>query len=155
MNKAQLTSLVLLRMVVGWHFLYEGIVKFLNPNWSAKGYLAGSDSFFGLFSALGNSGMVGAIDFINTWGLIFVGLALILGIFNKAATLFGMALLAMYYLAYPAIPGFEGGAPTEGSYVLINKNIIEFFAMMVLYAFPTTSEVGLEKFLKKQSPATT
>jgi len=149
-----MTALVILRMVVGWHFLYEGIVKLLNPNWSAKAYLAGSESFFGLFSALGSSGLVGVIDILNTYGLIFVGLALILGILNKPATLFGMALLALYYLAYPAIPGFEGGAPTEGSYILINKNIIEFFAMMVIYAFPTSTEIGLDRLIKRRTTQT-
>ena len=150
MNKLQVTSLVILRLLIGWHFLYEGVVKLFNPAWSAKGYLAGSDSFFGLFSAMASSdALIGFIDVVNTWLLVLVGLSLILGILNKPASLAGMALLALYYLAYPAIPGFDGSAPKEGSYILVNKNLIELFALMVIMAFPTTEEYGLKRFFSK------
>ncbi len=32
-------ALVLLRILIGWHFLYEGVIKAYNPAWTAKGYL--------------------------------------------------------------------------------------------------------------------
>ena len=35
----QTAILVVLRVFIGWHFLYEGLVKLLNPYWSAAGYL--------------------------------------------------------------------------------------------------------------------
>lgn len=153
MNKLQLTSLVILRMLIGWHLLYEGVVKLLNPNWSAAGYLSGSDSLFGLFSALGSSSaLVGIVDFITVWVLVLAGLCLILGIFNKAASFGGIVLLAMFYLSYPPLPGFSGAMPAEGSYILVNKNLIELFALMVVMAFPTTEEVGIARFFKRQEP---
>ena len=31
-----------LRIIVGWHFLYEGIIKLAVPEWSSYGYLAQS-----------------------------------------------------------------------------------------------------------------
>ena len=36
-TKWQLTVLVVLRILIGWHLLYEGIAKLLNPNWSSAG----------------------------------------------------------------------------------------------------------------------
>ena len=33
-------SIVLLRVLIGWHFLYEGIIKLYNPEWTSFGYLA-------------------------------------------------------------------------------------------------------------------
>ena len=150
-NNFQLTGLVVLRMLVGWHFLYEGIVKLMNPNWSAKGYLMGSETLFGLFSTLGaSSGAVGVIDFVNIWALIFVGLSLILGVYNKIGSITGICLLGMYYLAYPPMLGFEGTMPTEGSYVFVNKNLIELFALWIILVFPTSRHIGLDRLFSKK-----
>ena len=35
----QLVVVTLLRIAIGWHFLYEGVVKLLNPNWSSAAFL--------------------------------------------------------------------------------------------------------------------
>ena len=42
----QLFWLVALRVLIGWHFLYEGLVKVVNPNWSSAGYLMDSQGSF-------------------------------------------------------------------------------------------------------------
>jgi len=49
--------ITLLRILIGWYFLYEGISKLLNTGWSAKMYLMGSkwilsDFFHRFFSLL-------------------------------------------------------------------------------------------------------
>jgi uncharacterized membrane protein YphA (DoxX/SURF4 family) len=31
-----------LRITIGWHFLYEGVAKWMQPDWSAGGYLEAS-----------------------------------------------------------------------------------------------------------------
>ena len=38
--------LVALRVLIGWHFLYEGVVKLLEPNWTSGAYLAESRWIF-------------------------------------------------------------------------------------------------------------
>ena len=38
-SRLQMIALVVLRVVIGWHFLYEGVAKLLKPNWSAAGFL--------------------------------------------------------------------------------------------------------------------
>ena len=48
MSTRQMTIFVILRVAIGWHFLYEGITKVLNPNWSSIGYLMDSKGL-GLF----------------------------------------------------------------------------------------------------------
>ena len=42
---SQLVALVLIRLAIGWHFLYEGGVKTLKPHWTAKAYLLASVGF--------------------------------------------------------------------------------------------------------------
>jgi len=60
MSTPKAPLLTLLRIAVGWHFLYEGVANFL-----------------------------------NVWGLILVGLALLLGALTRVASVAGMALLLM------------------------------------------------------------
>ncbi|MDX2248688.1 MAG: DoxX family membrane protein [Bacteroidia bacterium] len=148
-SRLQLRMLVVLRMLVGWHFLYEGVVKLWNPNWSSAGYLMDSQGWFaGIFQWMaGTPWLLGIADFVNVWGLILIGLCLILGLFDRWAAIGGMALLALYYLSHPAIIGAKYALPSEGSYLFVNKNLIEIFALGVLYAFPTSVYVGLERLL--------
>ncbi|MFC2090769.1 DoxX family protein, partial [Bacteroidota bacterium] len=49
--KGNVLSLVLLtlRTFIGWHFLYEGIVKLASPTWSAHDYLLNSKWIFSGF----------------------------------------------------------------------------------------------------------
>ena len=72
--------LAVLRIIIGWHFLYEGLVKLTDPSWTAAGYLEQSRYILpGLFHWMAESpGVLSVINFINIWGLILIGLGLIL-----------------------------------------------------------------------------
>jgi thiosulfate dehydrogenase [quinone] large subunit len=148
-SKWQLWSLVILRVVVGWHFLYEGIVKLLNPNWSSLGYLMDSKGLFaGVFHSIaGNPALLNVMDFINMWGLILIGAGLIVGLFSRIASIAGIVLLAFYYLSHPAIIGVSFAMPTEGSYLWVNKNLIELLTLWVIMLFPTSKIIGMDRFL--------
>ncbi len=148
-SKWQLWALVVLRLAIGWHFLYEGVVKVLNPNWSSLGYLMDSKGLFeGFFHNIAaNPGLLSVMDFMNQWGLVLIGAGLIVGLFTRLAAYAGMLLLAFYYLSHPAIIGADFAMPTEGSYLWINKNLIELLTLWVLTLFPTWKEIGLDRFL--------
>lgn len=148
-SKTQLWLLVLLRVAIGWHMLYEGFVKLLNPNWSALGYLMDSEGWFaGIFhSVAGNQGALQVADFLNVWGLILVGLGLILGLFTKLSSYGGIALLALYYLSHPPMISTAYAIPAEGSYIFVNKNLIELITLTVLLVFPTGKIIGLDRFI--------
>ena len=141
--------LVTLRILIGWQFLYEGLVKLVNPNWSSASYLLDSkgfmkDMFFGLAN---NPDLLKVIDFLNVWGLILIGLALILGVFSRIAMISGMVMLAIYYLSHPPFGALKYAAPIEGSYLFVNKTLIELIALGVLFVFPTSREFGLDRFI--------
>jgi uncharacterized membrane protein YphA (DoxX/SURF4 family) len=144
--------LAILRIAIGWHFLYEGLVKLMNPAWTARPFLEGSRWIFGdLFRWMisGNTGMW-LIDTINAYGLTIIGIALILGLFTRIAMLSGATLLLMYYLAYPPFGGFSYGAPSEGSYLFVNKNLVELFAMILLSLTDSGLFFGLDGHRKKK-----
>ncbi len=146
-SRFQLFSLVALRMLVGWHLLYEGIAKFVNPYWTSAGYLQASqgpfaDWFVGLAADPGRLAMV---DALNRWGLVLIGTALLVGFGARLAAFLGAVLLSLYYLANPPLLGLESAVPTEGSYLFVNKVLIEIAALLVLLAFRTSHLVGLDR----------
>jgi thiosulfate dehydrogenase [quinone] large subunit len=145
----QLWALVILRVAIGWHFLYEGLIKLLNPDWSSLGYLMDSGGIFeGIFQSMaGNATLLNMMDFLNVWGLILIGAGLILGLFTRIAAISGMVLLAFYYLSHPPIIGVTYAIPSEGSYLWVNKNLIELLTLWVVLLFPTWKNVGLDRFL--------
>lgn len=154
-SKIQLNVLVVLRLLIGWHFLYEGLLKLFNPSWTSAGYLRSAEGLFKpLFTWLGSGSMVGISDVLVTIALIGIGLSLMLGLFSKIGAIGGMVLLAMFYLAHPSFPGMSAGV-AEGNYLIVNKNLIELFALAVLYLFPTSQYVGLDMYLGKNKQIAT
>jgi thiosulfate dehydrogenase [quinone] large subunit len=148
-TKIQLGWLVILRVAIGWHFLYEGLVKLINPNWSSVGFLLDSGGFLGKFfqSLANNPGIVNIIDQLNIWGMILIGLGLVLGLFSRASCIAGIFLLATYYLSHPPFTGLKYAVPSEGSYLIVNKNLIELFALAVLFVFPSSRYIGIDRLI--------
>jgi len=147
----QLTAMVSLRMLIGWHFMYEGLAKITNPYWTSAGYLQASQGWFSeqFISISANPGLLTAVDYLNQWGLLLIGLALLVGVFERPAAWAGIVLLALYYLAAPPLPGLEYAIPAEGSYLIVNKLLVELAALLVVVAFPTARRVGLQRLWKK------
>ena len=145
----QLYVLVLLRVAIGWHFLYEGISKLLTPNWSSAGYLEISrwifSDFFHWLAA--NPTLLKIVDLLNIWGLIIIGFALIAGLFTRWAGIAGIAMILFYYLANPPFIGLDFGVIKEGNYLVVDKNLIELLAMTIVVLFPTSSVFGLDRFV--------
>jgi uncharacterized membrane protein YphA (DoxX/SURF4 family) len=122
-----------LRVGVGWHFLYEGITKLYIPEWSAYNYLINSTGFMsGFYEGLASSpALMKTVDILNIYGLIFIGLALFLGILIRYAAIAGTLLLTLYYFAYPPF-GYSIFSGTEGNLYIVNRIFIEALALMVL-----------------------
>jgi len=147
----QLTTLVVLRFLIGWHLLYEGFSKVLIPNWSSFGFFQESKWIFAGFAkfVLAHDNALSVVDFLNTWGLIAIGLGLIFGLFTKMASISGALLLLIYYLNNPPFIGLEYSVPTEGNYLVVSKTLIESVALVVLAVFPTGSIFGLDMFIER------
>jgi len=145
---AALAGIALLRIAIGWHFLYEGLTKLFDPAWSAAGYLRSAQWLLaGVFHWMADTPRVLAVvDFLNVWGLILIGAALLLGVFTRAGALAGALLLTLYYLAHPSLPGLEQ-ATAEGSYLIVNKNVVELCALLLLAFAPGRDFAGLGPYL--------
>jgi thiosulfate dehydrogenase [quinone] large subunit len=150
----QLFGLVLLRVLIGWHFLYEGLTKLADPQWSAANFLLESKWIFsGIYKAIAaDPSVLSVVNVLNTWGLILIGLGLILGCLSRIATLSGMVLILLYYFSNPPFMGLYYAIPSEGNYLIVNKNLIELAALFVLLLFPTGHIIGLDLFFNRLRP---
>jgi thiosulfate dehydrogenase (quinone) large subunit len=158
MNNSKLTRaqdfvLVLLRVLIGWHFLYEGVIKAYNPSWTSRGYLLSASFLKPFFTWLAGDSVISITDYANIIALIAVGISLIAGIKIKWGCIAGVLLLLLYYVAHPALPNLPQG-PSEGSYWIVNKNLVEMASLLVIYQFPLTSVFGLENLFTKKKVVT-
>jgi len=146
---SQLIGLVILRILIGWHFLYEGISKLVNPYWSSAAYLLDSKWIFSSLAEriVANPTLLEFTDSVNMWGLTIVGLSLLLGFMSRYGAIAGLVFILLYYIFAPPFIGLEYSKPGEGSYIIVNKNLIEACALYVLYLFPTSQLIGLDRLI--------
>lgn len=164
-TKAQSIALIVLRTLIGWHFLYEAYFKIVSPAWSrgggpltpwtSAGYLQGaSGPLAGIFRRLVSAGWTPWLDRGVKIALLLIGLSLILGLFTRVGLWLALALLSLFYLLY--IPTLGIPQPNnEGAYLIVNKTLIEAAAVAVLLMFDTGKIAGLDLLLKRRRAQTT
>jgi thiosulfate dehydrogenase (quinone) large subunit len=147
----QKVLIAFLRVVIGWHFLYEGYVKLSSDAWSAAGYLRAAPGPFGpMFESMASSAsMAGMIDIVMCWGLTIVGILLIVGLFTRSALLVAALFLLMFYISNPPWLGVQF-MPGEGSYMIVNKNLVEMAAALVLLVLPSGAMFGLDSYFSRR-----
>ena len=158
-TKAQSVALIVLRTLIGWHFLYEAYFKIMSPAWgrsgpltpwTSAGYLQGaSGPLGGIFHRLVNAGWTVWLDRSVKVALLLIGLSLILGLFTRVGLWLALAMLSLFYLLY--VPTLGIPQPNnEGTYLIVNKTLIEAAAVAVLLMFDTGRIAGLDLFLKRR-----
>jgi len=150
LTRAQMATIVVMRVLIGWHFLYEGLSKLGSGSWSAKGFLSQSRGpLSGLFRWMASDpNVLGWVDKVNMWGLAAVGLGLILGCFTRSASAAGILAVLLFYFCNPPFVGYFYSVPTEGSYLVVNKNLVEAAALAVVFVTGSGRVAGLDRILR-------
>jgi thiosulfate dehydrogenase [quinone] large subunit len=148
-SRGPMIAITVLRVLVGWHFLYEGLAKLTSPTWSAAGYLKQArgpfaDQFRWIAS---QPHLLENADLITMWGLTIVGALLMLGLFTRLASLAGIGFVLMFYFATPPFVGYFYSIPSEGSYLIVNKNLVEICALAVIFATRSGHFAGLDRIV--------
>jgi uncharacterized membrane protein YphA (DoxX/SURF4 family) len=87
------------------------------------------------------------INAMTMYGLIAMGLCLMLGLLGPIAALAGAVFLGQIYLSMPPWPGLPVSPVAEGHYSIVNKNLIEMLACLALVFIPTSFWIGLDSML--------
>ena len=143
----------IMRIAVGWHFLYEGLIKLVDADWSAAGYLESSTGPARMWftDLAADQAVLSVVNQLNTWGLILIGICLMLGLASRFSALAGILLLGLYYLCHPPFFGAEQFGMVEGHYMIVNKNLVELLALAVVVLYPA-SALGFDGILFSQLP---
>lgn len=147
--RGPMIAITALRVLVGWHFFYEGLTKLSAPSWSAVGFFkAAKGPIAGSLHALAaQPDQLANVNTATMWLLTIAGACLILGLFTRLASLAGMAFLLMVYFAAPPWVGYFYAIPSEGSYLIVNKNLIEAAALLVIMLTGSGRFAGLDRVI--------
>ena len=86
------------------------------------------------------------VDLLTITGLAGLGILLIIGLFTRFAAFSAAFMVLGFYLAMPPFPGVPEAPGPEHSFI-VNKNLIEVFALLALTAIPTGYWFGLDKLV--------
>ena len=148
-----LWCMTVLRMVIGWHFLYEGLWKFTQTNWSAVEYLRLS-RWIGapLFQWIAETSTALLVcNQLTMWGLVLIGLGLMTGVLARVAAAFGILMLGFFYVAQPPFLTI-GGAH---HFLFLDFNVIEAVALVAVICRPGAGlwmvvKAGVQSFLARK-----
>ncbi len=149
LSRLQMVTVVALRVLIGWHFLYEGLSKLTTPGWSAAGYLLQSRGPFAdpFRWMAADPDVLAIVNQLNMWGLALIGLGLLLGCFTRLASAAGILVIALFYLCNPPFVGYFYSIPMEGSYLIVNKNLVELAALAVVLVTGSGRAAGLDRII--------
>lgn len=123
---------------MGWLMLYSGIVKILDPSWTAKEYIEQSKVLPQFYSLLLRPDVLPYVDIANKWGLTLIGGALIVGFGTRFAAFWGLVLMILYYL--PLYPPLYGA---------VNEHIAYAFLFLLFITFAAGRIAGFDALLEK------
>jgi thiosulfate dehydrogenase (quinone) large subunit len=143
MSKYQGIFLVVLRVAMGWLFFHAGIVKILNSNWTAAGYLNNAKHLGGFYHWLASPSLLPTTNFVNEWALTLLGVSLMLGILIRYTAPLGALLMLFYYLplSFPK--------PDANSYI-VDEHIIYAITLLYLAAVNAGKSWGLDGLIKSR-----
>jgi len=134
-------TVFLLRISMGWIFLYAGLDKVMTPDWTAAGFLGNAQTFGPFYERFTNPEIIDLVNIINVWGLTLIGVSLITGAFVRVSSFFGAILMILYY--FPTLD-----FPYAGEHgFIIDDHLIYFFVFLVFIGLNAGRFLGLDHFV--------
>jgi thiosulfate dehydrogenase [quinone] large subunit len=143
-NKKITVAATVLRLLLGWYLLVDGVQILMTPGWSAAGFLKGAltfPHFYAWFAMPINSWWV---DPLNSWGITLIGVALILGVGIKPAAWGAAVMHILYYFPHYAFPIVPHG-------YIVEEHIIYAAAFVLIALMPQAQTFGFGGYLRKNT----
>ena len=124
-------------------YLYAGITKVINSEWSAAGYIKGAKTLPGAFAWFLNPQVLPVVDFLVKWGLVALGVALILGVMVRISSYLGILLMILFYI--PVL-----NFPLAGAHAyIVDEHIIYIAGLLVLSSLHSGKAWGIGAWCAK------
>jgi thiosulfate dehydrogenase [quinone] large subunit len=133
MKKAKLFS-SLLRIALGWVFLYQGIVAFRTPSWSVAPFITNAQTFPAIYAWVLQPQYLTMVSIAVKGIFVLVGVLLVVNAWARIASLLGILLMLFFYFPLLHFP-YVGT-----SYYVVDEHAI--FAFILAYLFVTRANEG-------------
>ena len=150
LTRLQMTTIVVLRVLIGWHFLYEGVAKLTKPDWSAAGFLKQArgplaDLFHWMAGEPERAGDREPAEHVGAHPHRARPDPRLLHAPRRR--LRASSIILLFYLCNPPFVGYFYSIPTEGSYLIVNKNLVELAALAVVLVTGSGRAAGLDRII--------
>lgn len=146
-NTRSRTLLVLLRLSMAWVFLYAASHQ-IGGGFSVTGFLTHTKTFHGLFSIFTGPSVAPVVSFLVAYGHLLIGLSLLVGLMVRVSSIFGIALMLMYWMAHMDFPYISN--PNN---FLLDDHIVYAFVLALMIATHAGHIFGLDGWFAKRDAA--
>jgi len=148
----QQISIVALRFAIGWSLFLQGYEKLVATSWSVASCLrSATGPFATLFHHLAEwRWIVAAADRVAVFGLVTLGLLLMLGLLTRTSSSLAVALLLSFLLVHPPLPlsGFVASG-SDGTDLCMSRTLLEVLGLIVGLAFDSGRIAGVDVLLRR------
>jgi uncharacterized membrane protein YphA (DoxX/SURF4 family) len=137
--------IALLRMSLGWIFIYQGFLGFTNPEWSLKPYIQNAQTFPTFYAQVEQQPVLRYASYAFKSLYIFVGMLLMTGISARIASFVGCLMMLFLYFAKLNFPYVGANA------YIINEYIINAIILLYLFLARHGEHFSIGKLFKKSS----
>lgn len=110
----------------------------------AKGYATDNSGERTLLVFPKNWTLIDYLDWSTRWFLLVVGVLLMVGLFTRFSCFAAAGFLLLTILTQPSLPWIPAPPTSEGNYLVVNKNVIEMFALLALMTTRSGRWFGLD-----------
>ena len=138
------TFIFIFRMLMAWTFIYAASHQAFIADFTIVGFLSHTKTFHDVFAVFTAPAIAPVVSIMVAWGHLLIGLSLLFGLMVRVSTLFGIALLLMYWTAHMDWPFIE-----NKNNFIVDYHIVYATVMGYLFARHAGHVWGLDAWLEK------
>jgi thiosulfate dehydrogenase [quinone] large subunit len=139
----QKAVIFLLRVAIGWVFLWAAIRQIPDAKWSAAQFLSGAKTFPGFYAFFLQPEILPITNVLVKYGHLLLGLSLMAGLCVRLSSGFGALLLMLYYFPRLDFP-YVGGGVTN---LIVEYHLVYALVLVYLGAIRAGRFGGLETWV--------
>lgn len=137
--------LFVLRVLIGWTFLYAASHQVFNPDFTVSGLLGKAKTFHDFFAMFTTPTMAKITTFLVAYGHLAIGLSLISGCLVRISAPCGAAVLFLYWMAHMDFPYIS-----DTNNFIIDYHIIYGVVLVYLSVKSAGTYWGLDGYIAQQ-----
>jgi thiosulfate dehydrogenase [quinone] large subunit len=131
---------------MAWTFIYAASHQVFVANFSVVGFLKSTKTFHDFFMIFTAPAIAPVVSFLVSWGHLLIGLSLLTGLMVRVSSVFGIALLLMYWTAHMDWPFIE-----NKNNFIVDYHIVYSVVLIYLIVKHAGHVWGLDGWLANQT----